>query len=68
MSFKFIYYFVIREMSSVSSVPTQASSGEGIEMCLVIPLGAGGLLGPWFLLLLLRLTRSFLTVEKYRPV
>lgn len=37
-------------------------------MCLVIPLGAGGLLGPWFLLLLLRLTRSFLTVEKYRPV
>lgn len=52
----------------VSSVPTQASSGGGVEMCLVIPIGAGGLLGPWFLLLLLRLTRSFLMVEKYRPV
>ena len=54
--------------SPMSSVPMQASSGGGVEMCLVIPIGAGGLLGPWFLLLLLRLTRSFLTVEKYIPV
>lgn len=54
--------------SPMSSVPMQASSGGGVEMCLVIPIGAGGLLGPWFLLLLLRLTRSFLMVEKYRPV
>ena len=32
------------------------------------PHRASGLLGPWFLLLLLRLTRCFLMVEKYRPV